>query len=1052
MRNLFSFILTILTASLLVSCNEKKEPSLNESEYYLNNCLSSISAEGDSVVWVGTEFGEIIFSNNSDRRQYQVGSNRIYKVYTQQCDGDKRICWIAIRNAGLSKWEIAGNSARCLAEYTIPKKGQHYSVYDIMEEDGLLLAATSQGVYTLNLRSADSALKPIYPNGGNYHSGDPFVTKTICRSAANQVLVATQNGLLHIDVASMKTRVSHKGERINFVSVIDGETNILAGNKFYIEHKDGSLKREVDLKFHANLFYYVGGAYCFLDNSTAVLTRDLEKFYTISLRRNIPMSCNNVIVSAKKNDHVCIATENAVWKVPVHQSVFNDNAAIMSAATDENGDIYYINAHNEIFLQPSGSDKAYKIFDFIREAPIVDSRIYNGCLYYVTSNHDLKQVSLTSYFIRNILLSHSQMVYDSQSKITSMGLMTVDNKPKLYLGIQDGLIEIEPESKHIDTIPSFNDKYITKFYQQSKDNNLYLTTLNHGIFYGSNGRYKPIAGTGGMENIRSMAITKEFPPQMIVLAGNSLLIKDGGKAIDAKAESDMFAIGDSVVYTLPEFGIRKYVKKADSLVLAGYYYQDISFERKASVVKDDKVYLGCELGVLTFTAGKENQAQWVKITNSSVTRRRMVVTIVCLLLIVSAIFVGYRFYRYLATRTIRVRKEELKKRLAGIESVSNLFSDDYKSAILALYKDIAEIGLGKHHSWKANNEKIAAISDTLMRMNRSNVFMLLKKIDQQRERLASLEIADSKLLADNSQRALSNGDIEVLRSQALANEQWLSAYEKVQKELSGYMFQLRDVIIIKGLSDGILTEIDEYKQLLTTDPMESLDGKLQEIRRRYNRLFLDDALQTLRAYFASRSKRLDALDANDHVVEAVRMQLDSVTSDMQQQDRLTLLRQLKHTDRRIEQVVLRRRLQKEMDRYTFIRRTAISENEERVVQVDEKRLECEIATRSDEATHNISLLIADIYACMSDTDPRLVNSILKFNGFDNQQAKVLMLLIADAKVKRTAVPGMLRVVGNLNPVISRLLKNKIKPSEDEIRQYVERHPASLASYILKLIE
>lgn len=399
-----------------------------------------------------------------------------------------------------------------------------------------------------------------------------------------------------------------------------------------------------------------------------------------------------------------------------------------------------------------------------------------------------------------------------------------------------------------------------------------------------------------------------------------------------------------------------------------------------------------------------------------------------------------------------VRKEELKKRLAGIESVSNLFSDDYKSTILALYKDIAEIGLGKHHSWKANNEKIAAISDTLMRMNRSNVFMLLKKIDQQRERLASLEIADSKLLADNSQRALSNGDIEELRSQALANEQWLSAYEKVQKELSGYMFQLRDVIIIKGLSDGILTEIDEYKQLLTTDPMESLDGKLQEIRRRYNRLFLDDALQTLRAYFASRSKRLDALDANDHVVEAVRMQLDSVTSDMQQQDRLTLLRQLKHTDRRIEQVVLRSRLQKEMDRYTFIRRTAISENEERVVQVDEKRLECEIATRSDEATHNISLLIADIYACMSDTDPRLVNSILKFNGFDNQQAKVLMLLIADAKVKRTAVPGMLRVVGNLNPVISRLLKNKIKPSEDEIRQYVERHPASLASYILRLIE
>ena len=33
-----------------------------------------------------------------------------------------------------------------------------------------------------------------------------------------------------------------------------------------------------------------------------------------------------------------------------------------------------------------------------------------------------------------------------------------------------------------------------------------------------------------------------------------------------------------------------------------------------------------------------------------------------------------------------------------------------------------------------------------------------------------------------------------------------------------------------------------------------------------------------------------------------------------------------------------------------------------------------------------------------------------------------------------------------------LMKNKIKPAEDDLRQYVDRHPASMAAYILTLIE
>ena len=47
---------------------------------------------------------------------------------------------------------------------------------------------------------------------------------------------------------------------------------------------------------------------------------------------------------------------------------------------------------------------------------------------------------------------------------------------------------------------------------------------------------------------------------------------------------------------------------------------------------------------------------------------------------------------------------------------------------------------------------------------------------------------------------------------------------------------------------------------------------------------------------------------------------------------------------------------------------------------------------------------------------------------------------------------MLGMYGNLNPVISRLVNNKVKPNEDWLRSYIEKHPTSIVAYILKLTE
>ena len=1012
---------------------DDKVLSLNETEYYFNDRLASISSEGDSAIWIGTEFGEVCLSDGSSLQQIRLGDDRIYKVYTEHKDGNKRICWVGERNAGLAKWDIEKGTAIRMAEYGIKSKGVHYSVYDIEIAQGKLFAATSQGVFVLDLLQKNAQLKMIYPQKEekNYKVGEPFVAKKIVKLPTDDILIATQKGVLHINLHTMQTRVTHQDEVINDISLIGKNVNILAGDRFYVENIRGDLKQKVQLDFHANVFYNVGGAYCFLDNSQAMLSRDLEHFFTIPLRRKIPVYCNNVVVTDHHSGYVMLVTENALWKVPVHQSMFNENAPIVSACSDNVGNTYYISARNEIFMQPKGSHQAKKIFDFIHESPIVEAKAHDGYLYYVNSRREVKRIWLTSNFVRNLLLARTEILFHSQAKITSLG-MTIGDDVRLYLGVQDGLVVINPETHEVDTIKKFDDKYIINFYCQGKDNgNLYLTTLNHGIFYGKNNEFKQIEGSSNLENIRSMAITEEFPPQMLVLTGNTLLLNGKDDTLDAKGEDCLIAVGDSIVYSLPEFGIRKYRKKGDKLVLVGDFYHDVRFDKQAMIAQNGNICLGCELGILSFTAGNENRAQWVEIVNSSITRRVLVMSAISILLLFSIIVLTYYRYRVLSIRQIHVRKADLKKRLQELETVCMLLPENYVQEIEQLKSDINDVGIGGCHTWKQNNEKMAELSDTIMRMNRNTALLLLKQIDKQRERLLTLEIADSKQLLAATEEALQQGKIEILRSQALVNDRWLKNYEKVKMELHGYTLHLHQMLMIDGLTKGLMEHIEEYKELLTTKSMNVLESDLNSIRSDYERIMGQEALQILFKFKVKRNKQLAALNGEDRVVLAVKSQFDSITADMEHQERLVLLRQLKHTNERIKQVLLRAELAKAMKQFAVTRDTYSTESE---------------------VAHHIEELIAMLYSSMQNTDPRLISQILKFNGWDNQQAKVLMLLMTDPKVKRTDIPGMIRVIGNLNPVISRLMKNKIKPAEDDLRQYVDRHPASMAAYILTLIE
>lgn len=163
---------------------------------------------------------------------------------------------------------------------------------------------------------------------------------------------------------------------------------------------------------------------------------------------------------------------------------------------------------------------------------------------------------------------------------------------------------------------------------------------------------------------------------------------------------------------------------------------------------------------------------------------------------------------------------------------------------------------------------------------------------------------------------------------------------------------------------------------------------------------------------------------------------------------------LKQADDRLSLLEIKEEIAASIGEYRHIREGITAANERLVNKKFDKELEVEIASGAKEVVRRVDRLILSMYEVLSVTDPVLLNDILRFSSYDHQQARVLALLIANPRVKRTDVPGILGLYGNLNPVISRLINNKIKANEQELKEYLkEEYPAvGFVYYILGLID
>ena len=188
------------------------------------------------------------------------------------------------------------------------------------------------------------------------------------------------------------------------------------------------------------------------------------------------------------------------------------------------------------------------------------------------------------------------------------------------------------------------------------------------------------------------------------------------------------------------------------------------------------------------------------------------------------------------------------------------------------------------------------------------------------------------------------------------------------------------------------------------------------------------------------------------MVNALLDELTSIEKDAGSRDRIVLLRNLQVIDSRIAQIRILKTLQRLMQDYRRTHDQVVQENEERRMKKFDSKLFADIET----ATRNITDRIADLseifFRKFNATDRTVCEDLFHFTTAGSQQVRVLILLLAMPRVKRTLLPGMLAMYGNLNPVVSRIYHNKIAVNRTALTEYCRKNPDSIVQYILKLSE
>lgn len=1015
------FLLWIFMAIALGSCKKEPADTINSQKMYTYcHKLSSVSAD-EKGYWIGDENGDIFFVKGMKRQYYKTGLDKIYDVMRDA--HDSTMLWIASRNSGIQKWHLQGDSLRLCKTYTMRNKGSHYSPYDIQMVHGHLFAATSQGLFEVPL-TADTAqmLRPIYPlKNKNYQHVAPINHLAVI--ADRYIYAKVNNGLLRYDVVAGKSEILNPGMEFRKVYADKKTLYILANNKLILLNTDGTKQKEYQLDFKVLNYSRYGETSIFLAPSAVYLTNDVEHFKVINLWDDVNAQAYNTILPDDGNNYSVVIAGVNERRLPHHFDATGNGNNLQLMAQDGNS-IYMVNKSGQVYATTKDSKNAKEVFQLKKDHFPVALSVINNTIYYITATNQLYSLKLYNSFLANQIMSRPKMLLETRTHVTAM--TALPSQKRVLIGIQDDLLSIDIVSNRVDTVKAMHGKYITSFYTVPETNDTYISTLNDGLFYYSSDGIHKIEFFENQPFINAVVMTKGYDSQMYLL-NNHKIMSRLGESIDAQGYKRMLLSGDSLLFALPEQGIVSYSIHRGHIKKQKLLYSDISFEPSACISIDGKLYLGSDLGVMIITPSKGNAATWIHFNNHIVNIWVILMVILLLILILVTYYMSRISKHKGEANQLRLQVEDLQKRLSGL----NMMMDDLSTAeterIKNIEKVLQQVDVNTPH-WKEVYQQLAQLSSEVARLNQDVVLQIVKGQEQQIEHIKKLDYYESKQFIDESLKAQESGEVDRIIAQFCTNKRWLNRVAELNAKMQFLKTSFQDALVIYGVNAELMTHIAHWNDYVHEKPLDDLEKYFEQINVLNDRLYSEASLELVINYIDKRERFLKKQRTYSHMAEILLKQLDELREKVSEIDRASLLRQLHSIELRIQQIGVLHRLRKLMRAY--------AEDED----------------TSKENVEHISQLIDTFFAITQQIDPVVVHDILHFTSSSSQQVKVLVILLADKKVKRSLIPGMLGIYGNLNPVISRLYHGKIGENLEMLRNYHHQYPESIVYYLLQLTE
>ncbi|SHE43711.1 ligand-binding sensor domain-containing protein [Dysgonomonas macrotermitis] len=1053
MRKYF-FILSLIL--LLFSCAKHEEiNTIGETEYYFDEKLSSISPDNDGSFWVGSETGDLFNFKDNYRVLFDLGEDRIYKVNREIVNPGDTLFWIAIRNSGLQKWrKNANEELKKLKTYNINYKQNQYSPYDFLTIGETMYVATSQGVYYLDKNSDADSLSLIFPSTEFLakQDGTTFVVHNICQYNDSLLLASTQDGLLWYNRLTHKTRITFKNNYIEHVSVYNDTIFTVAKDHLYLNNIHGDTLTQIETGYGPKQYYRMQGIHYLVGAEDLLLSNDLKNFFNIRLKRSIPMGCRNLILPDTLNNFTYLLTDNAVWRISNNIDIFKSNKAIKASCSNSRN-IYYLSFKNELFVQDRQTNEAKWIYTFPEDNLIQWMDIVNNDLYLYNIDNEFQKIIISDNWIKNVIFNSPKTILRSEARITAASIKQMNGKNLSFLGIQDGLIKINPDNK-IDTIHELSKAYITSMFGHADADRLYISTLNNGVFYiDRDNLVRHIPQTEKTSFIKDIITTNSHNSNLIILTNQHIISQYPNDSVRVKGYKKLLYANDTLFYALPEFGIHKFIISGNQIIDKGIFYKDIRFNRNSSFSTANKLVLVSNIGSLYLSTNQEQVPVWIHFEdaiNIDIIRSVLLTLIIALLVGLTIIIIVKKHNANIVQ--IRKRKEDLIKRVDDLIFHYSILEDTENPEVSGLKNIIESIDIDDKNK-KDINARLEELSLQIAKLNRGIALLIPKKLDQQIEQIKEIESFETSLLLRLSQEAKTKNDLDMIKDRIRSNEIWLQEATSLSDSLQTDIDTLSGSIEIEGLNKNMLINLLSIKENIKHKPLSDLTNEYNVIKNKILEIDTEHSTGIISKYISDTDIYLMEKTSQDKGLLFLSDTLQKVKM-MQPGQNTELLKRLKPLDDQLRILQTLDEIKSQASMYKETHDQIVKDNNNQINKKFDKELASFISDNTQTITRSVNTLIATLYSYLLKTDKHIVIDILKLTNPEGQHAKVLALLIADLKIKRSLIPGMLGIYGNLNPVISRLVNERIKVNETSLRstQKSNKEKSVFVHLILKLLE